>query len=633
MDFPLLNYLNPLQQKAVTAGDGHLCINAAAGTGKTSTIAARILYLQLMRGVSPRSILAVSFSRAARMELIRRLEAYINLVGRGSAVTILTFHGLAFRVLRTAIHYGETWLRPGFRVVTAGRGRLNPLFEEHGAWLVRNLRDDYDPETRLVLYAKALDMVRQGHSELDGVAWHPDQLDDVKADAITVRWDHGACSRISLGQLQTVWKRYNELLKRYNCIDYPGMLAECLEILWSEGATLEDFQKGLRYLIVDEYQDTSRAQELMMRLLAGEKVSLNVVGDSDQAIYTFNGSDPQNILKFSERMAGCTLPVLPSIDLTWNYRSTPNILAAANRVLVAAAHRPGKLEPAPYGVSEVVDLYRRRNLPVIRVHARKLEDAARWVAREIQRLITDESVKPHEIAVLVRKDTTHSPQGAMVRQALADLGLNAQVQDRDPERTAQVLDVVHALLVERFCEPLSKVIASIQAHECDVELDGITTEEALAVLEEARRSGATTAQEAADAIMEKGSPDPTDPEITGVQVRTIHSAKGLEFRVVFLMYLGDREFPSGERHDLAEERRLLYVGVTRAMERLYVVGRRGVAFPSFFDEIAGHGVKLVEASPVDEIDHSRAVDLEFLRQVEEARRLQREQQTSRRKSR
>ncbi len=633
VEFPLLDHLNPAQRKAVIAGDGHLCINAAAGTGKTSTIAARILYLQLVRGVSPRSILAVSFSRAARANLLERLEAYINFLGRGSAVSTLTLHGLAYRVLRLAVHHGETWLRAGFAVLGAARGRLNPLFEEHGTWLVSNLRDGYPIEERVKIYARALDLVRQGHPNLDGVAWHPEQLDEVRDGSITVEWGQGFRSRVQLGQLQTVWQRYNKLLKQHNSIDYPGMLAECLDVLWREGATLEEFQKGLRYLIVDEYQDTSRAQELLIQLLAGERVSVIVVGDSDQAIYTFNGSDPQNIEEFGERMDGKPLPVLQSIDLTWNYRSTPNILAAANRVLLAGGRSTRKLELAPYGVPETVEAYRRRNLPVMRVHARTLEDAARWVARETQRLIAEEGVMPQEIAVLVRKDTQHSPQGAAVRKALADLGLDAQVQDRDPERTAHVLDVVHGFLNERFYEPLSDLIAQVQTQQYASELGDVTTEEALAVLDEARRAGATTAEEAAEAISEQGAPDQSTPEITGVQVRTIHSAKGLEFRVVFLMYLGDREFPSGSRPHLAEERRLYYVGITRAMERLYVLGRRGNEFPSFFDEIEGEGVELVEAVPPDEVGQCGEVDLDLLRHVEVARRQQKEQEAQRRKHR
>lgn len=632
-DFPLFAYLNPRQQLAVTAGDGHLCINAAAGTGKTSTVAARILYLQLKRGAPPGSILAVSFSRAARGNLLQRMEEYIRLLGRGSYVSTLTLHGLAFRVLRMAAQNGETWLKPGFKIVNAGRGRLNPLFEEYGARLVSDLRDEYPLDSRPALYSRALDLIRQGHPDLQGSVIGPEELDPVKHGIIRVNWDGGSRSPLSLAQVQTVWKRYNRLLQQQNSIDYAGMLSECLSVLYCEGATLESYQKGLRYLIVDEYQDTSRTQDELVRILAGETVSVNVVGDSDQAIYAFNGSDVANIGTFASRMSEGPIPVLDSIDLTWNYRSTGNILAAAARVLAAAKGRPKVLEPAPVGVSDSVLAYRARNLPVVRVLARELDMAARWVAEEIDRLVTEEDIRPEEIAVLVRKDTEHSEQGTSVKRALAGLGLTTQVQDRDPERTALVMDALHTFLNERFSETLSDVIGRVKSGACADELPGITSKEALAVLEEARKAGAASALEAADMVYDMGAPDQTGPDITGVQIRTIHSAKGLEFRVVFLMYLADKEFPSGSRPDLAEERRLVYVGITRAMERLYVLGRPGVCFPSFFDEIDGPGVELVRAEAPDQVQGAPEVDTTTRDQVAAARQRQKELEEQRRQRR
>lgn len=617
----LLGHLNPGQQQAVTAEDGHLCINAAAGTGKTSTVAARILYLQLVRGLSPQAVMAISFSRSARANLIQRLEEYISLVGAGSTVNILTFHGLAFRILRLAIQHGETWLKPGFEVIPGGRNGPNEFFLRHSDGLVEGVQDEYPPDIRTELYARALDLIRQGHCELDSPVIQPEELDDLKGNCIHVKAGFGAAVPVLVDNVQKVWERYNQPLHRGNVIDYPGMLTEGLEVLWNGGDTAGELRRGLRYLIVDEYQDTSRAQEEMLRLLAGQDASVNVVGDSDQAIYTFNGCDVRNIQEFNKRLANQALRVLPSIDLSWNYRSTANILAAANRVLAGCAAKRKALEVAPTGVSETVREYRRRNPPVLQVLAWNIGDAAKWVANEILRLTTLEGVNPDDIAVLVRKDTEHSPQGEAVKQALAALGLGTVVQDRDPQRTAQVLEVMRTFLNQQFGEALDSLISRVKAHEFDSDLDGVTQDEALAVLEEARLAGADDALSAADLVYDRGAPEQTPPDASGIQIRTIHSAKGLEFRVVFLMYLGDREFPSGAWPDVGEERRLYYVGITRAKERLYVIGRPGRPH-NFFAEIAGEGVQVVHAVPPDDVQTHDEVESETRQQIEDARRAQ-----------
>lgn len=630
--FPLLEQLNQAQREAVLRGHGHLCINAAAGTGKTSTLAARILHLQLERGIPPAAILAVTFSRSARAHLLQRVEEYIEQLGSGSVISTLTFHGLAYRLLRMAVRNDETWLRPDFKVLDATRDGLNPIFEEHGSYLVEGLTDKYPYETRLPLYQKALDLIRQGHHGLEQAVISPKELEDLGNAEIVVSWGQGHCSPVLLGNVQRVWERYRSLLKRFNCIDFPGMLSECLHVMYNEGSTLKEFQAGLRFLIIDEYQDTSRAQEELIGLLAGDRVSVNVVGDTNQTIYTFNGSDANNMHRFYERRSASRIPLLDPVELTWNYRSTPNIIAVANRV-ISAGQSTGPLEPAQHGVSDNVANYRRRNAPVLQVFARQRTVAAEWVAKEIAQLLSHTDVKPHEIAVLVRKDTEHAPQGQLVRKALDVLGLVYQVQNRDPQRTALVLDVVHSFLNDNFGEDLESLVRRVQAGQCEEDLSGITPPEALAVLEEARRAGAFSALEAADLVFDMASPDQSAPDITGIQIRTVHSAKGLEFRIVFLMYLGDGDFPSGSRPDLEEERRLLYVGITRAMERLYVLGRPGVKFPSFFDEIKGEGVDCINAQPPDQVSAKSGVDAESLQQVAAARLRLREEEERRRNRR
>lgn len=622
-EFALLKWLSSAQRKAVTAPRGHLCINAAAGTGKTSTVAARILWLQLVQGVPPEAILAVTFSRAARTHLLDKVEAFTRILGAGSAVPTFTLHGLAYRILRIAIGAGETWLRPGFKVMAAGRDRINPILQEHAADLLRDLSDPWDLPTRVEQYSRALDAVRQGCADIEeGLPLEPDDLPD---GVIYVP------ARIETHNLRKVWRRYNAILQARNCLDYPGMVTEAILSLYRSGKTLRRARSGLEYIIVDEYQDTSRAQEELIQLLVDEWTSVTVVGDSDQAIYTFNGADIGNILHFAERIleTGSALPVLEPVHLVENYRSSARILNAANRVL-DRIHGPGRKQLVPYPgtVDEPVESYRRRNLEVVRVLSRSLDQAASWAAAEIARLVNEEGVEPSDIAVLVRKDTEHSPQGRKVREALDRLGIRAEEQDRDPVRTARVYEVVRDLCgdPDYYGEAIGRMIERITAGEFRDALGDVTPEEAMALLREAEAAGAEYAGEVADFVFEQGAPDATPASLEGVQVRTVHSAKGLEFRVVFLLYVADREFPHGANPDLAEERRLYYVGLTRAQERLYVLGEPGAWSENFFDAIAGSGVVTVHAEPRPTRPQSSedSVDDETVRLIQEARRRQQE---------
>ncbi|WP_273381522.1 3'-5' exonuclease, partial [Symbiobacterium thermophilum] len=395
------------------------------------------------------------------------------------------------------------------------------------------------------------------------------------------------------------------------------------------GKTLQRARANLEYIIVDEYQDTSRAQEELIQLLVGERTSVTVVGDSDQAIYTFNGADIGNILHFAERIleTGSALPVLEPVHLVENYRSSACILDAANRVL-DRIHGPGRKQLVPYPgtVDEPVESYRRRNLEVVRVHAGSLDQAAFWAASEIARLVTEEGIEPSDIAVLVRKDTEHAPQGRAVRLALERLGIRAEEQERDPIRSSHVYEVVRDLCgdPDYYGEDIGDMIERIAAGEFRDALGDVTPDEATALLREAQAAGAEFAGEVVDFVFEQGAPDATPASLEGVQVRTIHSAKGLEFRVVFLMYLSDREFPHGAHPDVAEERRLYYVGLTRAQERLYVLGQPGVRNEDFFGAIDGSGVVTVHVEPWRDRSPSseEAVDDETLRLIQEARRRQ-----------
>lgn len=595
--------LNDAQWQAASAEHGHLLINAAAGTGKTTTIAARILYLQLVQDVPPSQIMAVTFSRAARAHLARRMEELVDYLHMGSPVRTLTLHGLSYHIIDVARANGETWIPRNAQVIETGRNRVNPLFAEYARELVGRLSDPFAPEDRVQIYARAIDALRQGHPACSDAVIRPEEL--TESGDIPVAAFHGPPVPVSLHNIRIVWERYERLLRRRRCIDYPGMVAESLRVLYDGEATLGRLRSGLTHIIVDEFQDTSTAHLELVREMAGAGACVTAVGDDDQTIFTFNGSDVRNMTRFTAYIGDTPRPVLPPVALTENYRSTPVILQVANQVLARAAgqNAPKSLEPAREVPEGPVRDYRERNLPVYRVRARKPETSARWVAAEIRRLLSEEQINPAEIAVLVRKDTEHSPQGQGVRDALAELGVAVQTPDRDPDRTVRILQVARQICLLNQELAVQALMQKVAAHEFDSDLEEATPEEVLAALDDARtRGGAKTAYEAAEVLFDRADPDNSPAEGAGVHVRTVHSAKGLEFRVVFLLHLADGDWPTG--HDLhdPEEQRLFYVGVTRAQERLYVLGRPGLRGPSLFDWVDttdGPGVRQIDADAVD----------------------------------
>ena len=612
--------LNPAQREAVTAPEGHLLINAAAGTGKTTTLASRILYLQLENDIPYDSILAVSFSRTAKMQLTERLEQLITKIGQGSQVPSFTFHGLAYRILRIASECGETRLRPGFALL-AESPKTHDLYKEHANSLFSGLSDDWPIIKRTELYAKAINLVRQGHPQLGFACLRPADLPDRLL--IRVPSDHSYQVDVQTHNVKQVWQRYEKLLRQKNSIDYPGLITEALSTLQHpNGQTRKRVCEGLRYMIIDEFQDTSRAQEQLMFCLAENDICLNVVGDDDQTIYTFNGSDVSNILDFTNRAAGRTFPVLPPVQLTENYRSSEKILSAANRVLRSIQpQRPKELRVGEKINAEPLHSYRERNHDIVRVHAPRLQLAAHYVAEEIQRLIEEESISPADIAVLVRKDTEFSPQGESVRQCLQELGYSIPVK-KDPSERLRLLEIAQNVCQEHYAEELSEVLSEIQAGRLDSELEGVDRHLIAELLMEALASGAELAIEAFEYLYDIQRED-DEAEITDtgqVQIRTVHSAKGQEFRVVFLMYIGERTFPHGARPDIEEEKRLFYVGLTRAQERLYIVGKPSSQTKTdFFSLIIGPGVRDQEFLAVGGVtrktavkpfsqDHTRVID-------------------------
>ncbi|MFG1735350.1 ATP-dependent helicase [Paenibacillus sp. 843] len=595
----LLQNFNKEQRYSITAPEGHLVINAAAGTGKTSTLAARILYLQLELDVPPSSIIAISFSRTARARLTEKLAQLIKQVGAGSLIPVYTFHGLAYRIIRIATGNQETWLKPNFEVLVPSSAPnfegSNEIFIQYEDFLFNNIRANLDKEILSKSFTKVIDQLRQGADEMEALL-EPEDLP--RGYELQCDIDQSTTINVITDDVITVWKRYSELLKRNNKIDYNGLITEAIRILQhTNHRTLDRVRDGLKYILVDEYQDTSRAQEqLLSKLVSSTNISINAVGDINQTIYTFNGSSISNLRDFYTRMGDTSTKTLQPIVLSENYRSSKAILDVANRIIRKDSQI--KLVPASGVLPEPLNKYRDQNYPVQIIHATTLELAADFVANEISKLTKDGDISPNEIAVLVRKNSEFAPQSDKVKEYLDKYNIeyiastNIMEKENKNNQMRCVFDFCQE--PENYVELIDVIIDRINNKEVEVPEEA-TSELLIMYLNEALNAGAQYCYEAGDLLYDNINADPEPDELNGsVQIRTVHSAKGEEFRVVFLMYLGDRSFPHSSKPDLEEERRLLYVGITRAQEKLYIIGRPGIKFDDYLNECKGGNTKFNE---------------------------------------
>ncbi|HYS44103.1 MAG TPA: UvrD-helicase domain-containing protein, partial [Geobacteraceae bacterium] len=332
----LLHNLNPPQKEAVLHGEGPLLILAGAGSGKTRVIVHRIAYLVQSRGVPPWQILAVTFTNKAAGEMRARVE---KLLGGGELPLISTFHSACARILRREIqHLGYD---SNFTIY-----------------------DDKDAERLLKEIVAALGLDEKRYPAKSFAA----AIDDCKnAGTLPEQLSGGDYFR---EQLARVYAAYQDRLKKCNALDFGDLMILTVRLFETAPAVLDRYRERFRWIMVDEYQDTNPIQYRLVRLLAGERRNLCVVGDDDQSIYRWRGADIRNILDFEKDFPGVRV-----VKLEHNYRSTQTILTAAGAVVAKNRGRKGKtLWTDNPGGERIV----YRNLSDER-------DEARFVCREIER--------------------------------------------------------------------------------------------------------------------------------------------------------------------------------------------------------------------------------------------------------
>lgn len=549
----IISALDDEQREAVLAPRGPVCVLAGAGTGKTRTITHRIAQLVVDGHVAAGQVLAVTFTQRAAGEMRSRLRTLDATARTGvGAVQAVTFHAAAHRQLRYFWPrvIGDTgWqlLDSKFAVVAraASRSRLNVSTDD-----VRDLAGEIE-------WAKASLIAPEAYPNAVAAAGR-----DVPLDAEKVA---------------TVYTAYEALKVRDEAVallDFDDLLLHTAAAIENDAAVAEEFRDRYRCFVVDEYQDVTPLQQRVLSAWLGDRDDLTVVGDANQTIYSFTGASPRFLLEFSRRFPDATV-----VRLERDYRSTPQVVSLANQVIAAARGRVagsklqlvGQRDPGP--------------VPSFNEHPDETAEAAA-VAKSIARLI-ESGTSASEIAVLYRVNA----QSEVYEEALTEAGVAYQVRGGEGFFNRQ--EIKQALLAlyraaERGDEgsggALPELVRGI------LEPLGLTAEEPVGTRARDRWEALTALAELVDGEVEQrpGLELPGlvaelriradarhPPVVQGVTLASLHAAKGLEWDAVFLVGLADGTLPishalahGAESEPVEEERRLLYVGITRARMHL-----------------------------------------------------------------
>lgn len=611
--------LNEPQREAVYHMDGPLLILAGAGSGKTRVLTHRIAYLIGERGVNPWNILAITFTNKAAEEMRQRVD---NLVGFGAeSVWVSTFHSACVRILRRFID------RLGYE------NHFTIYDTDDQKTLIKEVCRKVDVDTKVFKERSLLSAISSAKNEMI----LPDEF------------ELNAGGDFAKMKIAKVYREYETQMRANNALDFDDLLVKTVQLLQTQPDVLESYQERFRYIMVDEYQDTNTVQFQLVSLLAGKYKNLCVVGDDDQSIYKFRGANIRNILDFEHEF-----PDAKVIKLEQNYRSTGNILNAANSVIAnnrgrkekslwtengegelirlrqfdtafdeadfigedikSAVRQGGSYNDSavlyrtnaqsrlleekfiamniPYKIVGGVNFYARREIKDLLAYLKTIDNGRDDVA--VRRIINVPK-RGIGLTTINRIQESATERGIGFYEALLAPGLIAGVG-----RSATKLDSF-AALIEYF-----KTLAE-EMNITDLLQEVIEKTGYIESLENEDKEEAKTRKENIDELISKAATyeescqdkdekatlsgfleevalvadiDSLDEDQEYVVLMTLHSAKGLEFPRVYLAGMEDGLFPgymsinAGDREELEEERRLCYVGITRAEQELTLTSAR-----------------------------------------------------------
>ncbi|MGN0734451.1 MAG: ATP-dependent helicase [Anaerovoracaceae bacterium] len=635
-----LDYLNKEQQKAATHTEGPLLILAGAGSGKTATMTHRIAYL-IEQGVSPYSILAVTFTNKAAKEMRDRVE---KLVGPCPGMWIMTFHAMSLRILRE--HYYAAGYDKNFVVYDTVDQKT----------IIKNIIKEQNIDSKQFPQAYLSAIISK----------------EKEADSDPEQFLENSDGSPKAKVIYNVYKEYQHQLRANNAMDFDDLLLNALHVLRDNPDILVQYQNRFRYIMVDEYQDTNHIQYQIIRMMAMAHQNLCVVGDDDQCIYQWRGADIRNILDFEK-----DFPAAKVIKLEQNYRSCGNILAAAHSVIKNnRGRKPKKLwteadagapivykrcdsdKEEAYYVAQEIDLlsgskdcsyndfavlYRtnaqsrlfedalkRRHIPYqilsgfsfyerketkdmicyMRLVVNPADDLAlKRIINEPKRGIGPTTLGKLEALARVNGqslfDTLSQEEVIYSLPAKASVSVKAMMdvmqlcqQEKDNLRVSDIYDnllvktgYLKALEDENTVESESRIenLLDFKSFIYDYEKEKADSDEK------------ATLEEFLERVATDSDTDKYDDESGKVTLMTMHSAKGLEFPVVFMPGMEDGLFPGHRALDsengIEEERRLCYVGMTRAKEKLFLTS-------AAYRVLYGHGDYTRESIFLRELDKS-----------------------------
>ena len=610
----LLRGLNKEQKEAVKHTEGPLLIMAGAGSGKTRVLTHRIAYLLDEKGISPRNILAITFTNKAAREMKERVE---QLVGSESAdIWVSTFHSMCVRILRRDID--RIGYDRNFTILDSS-DQLSAMKQ-----VLKNLNIDtkqFDPRAML------------------------SQISNAKNELITSEKYEERVGNFYERQVANIYKAYQKILRKNQSLDFDDLIMETIHLFKRVPETLEFYQHRFQYIHVDEYQDTNHAQYYLVKQLASRFQNVCVVGDSDQSIYRWRGANIGNILSFEN-----DYPNARVILLEQNYRSTKSILKAANKVIENNSSRKPKKLWTENEVGSKIKYFQGKTE----------REEALFVIEKIQEYLSNGSYQPNEIAILYRTNAqSRAIEDALVKSNIAyqmvggtkfyerkeikdmiaylrlitnphddlsfervvnvpkrgigqttvdrlrayaeenDISLYEAVQEVDftgvTKRAANALSQF-GQLIDRFRKQQAFLTATDMVESVlentgyEEMLENERTIEAQSRLENLEELLTVTkefekAQEEDKSLIafltdlalvaDIDQVDEENPNQKGkVTLMTLHAAKGLEFPVVFMIGMEENVFPHSrsmmDNEELEEERRLAYVGITRAEKVLYL---------------------------------------------------------------
>ena len=643
----LIEGLNDKQKEAVLATEGPCLVIAGAGSGKTKVLTHKIAYLLSEKNVKPWNILSITFTNKAANEMKQRVE---KLVGEASQEMWLgTFHSICVRILRRFID------RIGFDTTFL-------IFDSTDQrTLVKECIKSIGLDDKLFTDRSVLSEISNGKNDM------------LEPKAYQVKYN-GDFRKEKIGE---VYELYQKKLKENNALDFDDIINYTIKILTENPDVLEYYTEKFKYVLVDEYQDTNKAQFMLVSILASKYGNITVVGDNDQGIYSFRGADITNILNFEKDFPGSKI-----VKLEQNYRCTGNILKAANAVIknnenkydkkLWTENEEGKLpciykaedeyDEASYIVKQInmlkmeeylklsdfvilyrmnsqsraiEDIFRRENIPYEIIGGLKF-----YERKEIKDIIAYLRLIFNTSDNLSLKRIINEPKRGIGKTSLDNIQdisdktgksmyeiikyAEQYELNRVKANSIQFVEVIEELRKQVNQIPISELIkltlnkkGYVKALENENTIEAESRirnlEEFLTVaIEFEEQMAENTLAEFLESISLTSDIDNMEESEDTVTLMTLHSAKGLEFPVVFLVGMEEGRFPGyksiGEIKELEEERRLFYVGITRAMQYLYLTcaKRRTIFGSTSYNQMS----RFLKEIPKDLLDGYEEIDNE-----------------------